>query len=112
MEKTPKKQSYTLATLDIQDVIEIKPGENLLGADLEQLGSSGDSWISIANRTEESMYLHITSDSILLSLKDFSDFVEEDGITPEESLTIPQPSLDTEETSVVSASSIPSTTSE
>ena len=102
--KTQPKLSYGLATQDIQDVIEIKAGENLLGADLDQLGSSGDSWISIANRTEKSMYLHITSDSILLSLRDFSYFEEPDGTTPEELLTIPQPSLDTEETSVVSAS--------
>ncbi len=80
--------------LVISDVIEIKSGENLLGADLEPLADSGDGWISIANRSGKSIYFHITQDSILLSLKDLSGPEPTDGSLPGELSTIPQPFSD------------------
>lgn len=81
----------------ILDVIEIIPGESLLGADLEPLASFGNGWISIANRGENSIYFHITQDLILLSLRDFTISGEEAGQTPDESsMTLP-PSLNGEE---------------
>lgn len=82
---TQKKKDSGLVGLVIQDVIEILPGENLLGADLEPLADSGDGWVSIANRSANSIYFHITPDSILLSLKDLSGSEKPAGKTPEES---------------------------
>ncbi len=105
--KESAKQSSGLDGLVISDVIEIKPGENLLGADLEPLARSGDGWLSIANRSDASIFLHITKDSILLSLKDLDGPQSSDGQTPDESLPTLQPSSDSEKTTVPSASSTP-----
>lgn len=98
--KTPKKRNSGSVGFVTLDVIEIKPGQSLLGADLHPLADSGDGWISIANRSENSIFLHITLDSILLSLKDLSGPDATDGKTPEESLTIHQPSSDSEKMDV------------
>ena len=87
---TSKKNNYGSDGLVISDVIEIKPGESLLGADLTPLAASGDGWISIANRGENTKYLHITKDSILLSLRDLDSLESVDGETPNESLETPQ----------------------
>ncbi len=106
------KLAYGLDGAAIQDVIEIKPGESLLGADLEPLASSLDGWLSIANRSENSIYLHITKDSILLSLKDLSGQSDSDSIIPDESLTIPLQFSDSEETDTPSVSSTPLITSD
>tara|TARA_Y100000310_G_C20543776_1_gene744598 strand:- start:674 stop:934 length:261 start_codon:yes stop_codon:yes gene_type:complete len=81
--KTPKKLDSGSVGLATSDVIEIKPGQNLLGADLHPLAVSGDGWLSIANRSESSIFLHITLDSILLSLKDLSEPNETGGSQPE-----------------------------
>lgn len=102
-----KKQDSGSVGVVTSDVIEIKPGENLLGADLIPLADSGVGWISIANRSENSIYFHITPDSILLSLKDLSISESTDGATPDASLTIPQQSLDSEKTDAPSVSSTP-----
>ena len=79
-----RKRNSGSATLATCDVIEIKPGLNLLGADLIPLANSGDGWLSIANRSEKSIYLHIHSDLILLSLKDSEGCDPGDGPIPEE----------------------------
>ena len=104
---TRKKQNSGLAGLAIQDVIEIPPGESLLGAGLEPLANSLDGWLSIANRSEKSIYLHITKDSILLSLKDLSGQENSDGPTPGESSETLQPLSDSEEEQQPSASLTP-----
>ncbi len=91
----------------ISDVIEIKPGESLLGADLEPLAHSGDGWLSIANRSDASIYLHITKDSILLSLRDLSGRESSDGNVLDESSEIHPPSSDSDVEKQPSASSTP-----
>ena len=107
---SPKKQDCGSDGLAIQDVIEIKPGENLLGFDSEPPVDSGGSWLSIVKRSERSIFLHTIPGSILLSYEDFDGCLVSIGKTPEESLTIPQPSSDSEETDAPSVSSTPSTT--
>ena len=97
--KALAKQDFGLDGLVIFDVIEIKPGENLLGCDLVPLANSGDGWVSIANRSDASIFLHITKDSILLSLKDLSGQPSSGGKTPDESLVIHPPLFDSEEIS-------------
>lgn len=102
--KESAKQDFGSDGLVISDVIEIKPGANLLGADLEPLARSGDGWLSIANRSGASIFLHITKDSILLSLKDLSGLESSDGSAPDESSEVRPPSSDSGETTVPSAS--------
>ena len=92
--REPKKQDSGSDGLVISDVIEIKPGESLLGADLEPLAISGDGWLSIANRSDASIFLHITRDSILLSLKDLSGPENLAGTVLEESSEIRPPLSD------------------
>ncbi len=94
--KELKKPDFGSDGLVISDVIEIKPGGNLLGADLEPLANSGDGWLSIANRSDASIFLHITRDSILLSLRDLSGPENSDGNAPGESLGTHQPSSDSD----------------
>ncbi len=94
--KESPKQDFGSDGLVISDVIEIKPGESLLGADLEPLAISGDGWLSIANRSDASIYLHITKDSILLSLKDLSGLESSDGLAPDESSGTHLPSSDSD----------------
>ena len=105
--KESAKQDYGSDGLVISDVIEIKPGENLLGAGLEPLANSGDGWLSIANRSDVSIFLHITKDSILLSLRDLSGLGSSDGSVQGESSETPQPSSDSTKTDAPSVSSTP-----
>ena len=95
--KTKAKRDSGSDGLVIHDVIEIAPGESLLGADLIPLADSGDGWLSIANRSANSIFLHTTSDSILLSSKDLDTPSPSGGNPPEELSTIPQPSLNGDE---------------
>ena len=101
--KESKKQDSGSDGLVISDVIEIKPGDSLLGAGLEPLAISGDGWLSIANRSDASIFLHITKDSILLSLKDLSGPENLDGSPQEESSETRPPSSDSDETIAPSA---------
>ena len=101
--KELKKPDFGSDGLVISDVIEIKPGGNLLGADLEPLANSGDGWLSIANRSDASIFLHITKDSILLSLRDLSGLESSDGSAPDESLETRPPSSDSDAEKQLSA---------
>ena len=109
---TQNKQSYGLDGHVTSDVIEIPHGENLLGFDSHEALNSGAGWVSIANRSGRSIFLHTTPDLILLSFVDLDGCEVWVGKIPEESSMILQPLSDSEKREPASASLTLSTTSE
>ena len=104
---TQNEQNFGLDGLVTSEGIEIPHGENLLGFDSSDVVNSGGGWLSIANRSGKSIFLHTIPGLILLSFEDLDGTDIVVGEIPEELSTIHRPFLDSVKNRQPSAISTP-----